>query len=122
MSQQTPDSRPWCIFCRIVRSEAPAEILYQDELVTAFRDIHPQAPTHVQIVPNRHIPAVAVVTPNDAELLGRMITVANHLASQEGIARSGYRLVINNGPQAGQSVGHLHLHLLGGRRMGWPPG
>lgn len=122
MTPQMPDRQPWCIFCRIARGETPAEILYQDDLVTAFRDIHPQAPTHLQIIPNRHIPAVADVTPADAELLGRMITVANHLAVQEGIAQSGYRLVINTGPQAGQSVNHLHLHLLGGRRMGWPPG
>lgn len=122
MSQQTPDHQPWCIFCRIVRGEATAEILYQDDLVTAFQDIHPQAPTHIQIVPNRHIPAVVAVAPTDAELLSHMITVANHLAVEEGIAQSGYRLVINNGPQAGQSVNHLHLHLLGGRRLGWPPG
>lgn len=122
MTQQTPDSQPWCIFCRIVRGEVPAEILYQDDLVTAFRDIHPQAPTHAQIVPNRHIPAITAVTQGDVELLGRMIAVANHLAAQEGIAQSGYRLVINNGPQAGQSVNHLHLHLLGGRRLNWPPG
>lgn len=122
MTQQTSDNQPWCTFCRIVRGEASAEILYQDDLVTAFRDIHPQAPTHVQIVPNRHIPAVAAVTPADAELLIRMITIANYLAAKDGIARSGYRLVINNGPQARQVVNHLHLHLLGGRRLGWPPG
>lgn len=122
MTQQTSDSQPWCIFCRIVRSQASAKVLYQDDLVTAFRDIHPQAPTHIQIVPNRHIPAIAATTPDDAELLGHMLAIANRLAVQEDIARSGYRLVINNGPQAGQSVNHLHLHLLGGRRMGWPPG
>ncbi len=122
MTQQTPEGQPWCIFCRIVRGEAPAEILYKDDLVTAFRDIHPQAPVHIQIIPNRHIPAVAAVTPNDAELLARMIAVANQLATEQGVARAGYRLVINSGAQAGQSVNHLHLHLLGGRRMGWPPG
>jgi histidine triad (HIT) family protein len=122
MSQGMPDYQPWCAFCRIVNGEAPADILYQDDLVTAFRDMHPQAPTHVLVVPNRHIRAAAAVTVDDAELLGRMFTVANRLADEEGIARSGYRLVINNGPQAGQSVNHLHLHLLGGRRLGWPPG
>ncbi len=111
-----------CVFCRIVSGEAAAEILYQDDLVTAFRDTHPQAPTHILIVPNRHIRAVAALNPEEAELMSRMIIVANHLASQEGIAQSGYRLVINNGPQAGQSIYHLHLHLLGGRRMSWPPG
>jgi len=122
MTQQTPDYQPWCIFCRIARGEATAEVLYQDDLVTAFRDIRPQAPTHVLVVPNRHIPAVAAVKADDAELLGRMVTVANRLAEDEGVAQSGYRLVINNGPQAGQSVKHLHLHLLAGRRLGWPPG
>ena len=122
MTREMVDLAPWCVFCRIVRGEAPAEILYQDDLVTAFRDTHPQAPTHVLVVPNRHIPAAAAVTADDAELLGRVFTVANHLAAEEGIAQSGYRLVINDGPQAGQSVNHLHLHLLGGRRMGWPPG
>lgn len=122
MTQQTSDYQSWCIFCRIVHDEAPAEILYQDDLVTAFRDIHPQAPSHVQIVPNRHIPTIAVVTPDDAEMLSRLIAVANQLAVKEGIDRAGYRLVINHGPQAGQSVSHLHLHLMGGRLMGWPPG
>jgi histidine triad (HIT) family protein len=117
-----PDYQPWCTFCRIVNGKAPAEILYQDDLVTAFRDIHPQAPTHVLVVPNRHIGTVAAVSADDAELLGHLFTVANRLADEEGIARSGYRLVINNGPQAGQSVNHLHLHLLGGRRLRWPPG
>jgi histidine triad (HIT) family protein len=122
MNHRVPDYQSRCIFCRIVHNEAPAEVLYQDDLVTAFRDAHPRAPTHVLIVPNRHISAVAAVRADDAELLGRMFTVTNHLAGEEGIARSGYRLVINNGPQAGQAVDHLHLHLLGGRRLGWPPG
>ena len=122
MTPQTPNVQRGCVFCRIVSGEAAAEILYQDDLVTAFRDTHPQAPTHILIVPNRHIRAVAALNPEEAELMSRMIVVANHLASQEGIAQSGYRLVINNGPQAGQSIYHLHLHLLGGRRMSWPPG
>jgi len=122
MIRETADYQPWCIFCRIVRGEAPAKVLYQDDVVTAFRDARPQAPTHVLIVPNRHIPTVAALTADDAELLGRVFTVAHHLAVEEGVGQSGYRLVVNNGPQAGQSVNHLHLHLLGGRRMGWPPG
>lgn len=120
MNRETPEAN--CPFCRIARGLAAAEVLYQDEQVTAFRDIHPQAPTHILIVPNRHIPAAAATTADDATLLGRLIGVANHLAEEEGIAGSGYRLVINNGPLAGQSVHHLHLHLLGRRRMGWPPG
>ncbi|HIQ05067.1 MAG TPA: histidine triad nucleotide-binding protein [Anaerolineae bacterium] len=97
-------------------------MVYQDEEVTAFRDIHPQAPVHILIVPNRHIAGIAQITEEDAELIGRLFLVANRLAQQNGIAQSGYRLVFNQGPQAGQSVFHLHLHLLGGRRMRWPPG
>ncbi|MCD6291049.1 MAG: histidine triad nucleotide-binding protein [Anaerolineae bacterium] len=111
-----------CIFCRIIHGQAPGEVIYQDEEITAFRDIHPQAPVHILIVPNRHIPAVAALHPDDASLIGRMILVARELAKREGIASTGYRLVINNGPQAGQSIDHLHLHLLGGRTMRWPPG
>jgi len=111
-----------CIFCRIIAGQAPADVVYQDDLVTAFRDRHPQAPTHILIVPNEHLSSVAHLRPEHAALWGRMVAVANDLARQEGIAETGYRLVTNCGPQAGQSVDHLHLHLLGGRRMRWPPG
>ena len=111
-----------CIFCRIVRRQAPGDIVYQDEEVTAFRDINPQAPVHILVVPNRHIPAVAALGREDTGLAGRLILTARELAEREGIARAGYRLVFNNGPQGGQSVDHLHLHLLGGRPMRWPPG
>ncbi len=111
-----------CPFCRIIAGQAPAEIVHQDELVTAFRDAHPQAPTHILIVPNEHLPSVAHLEPAHAALWMRMVAVANDLARQEGLAESGYRLVTNCGPQAGQSVAHLHLHLLGGRWMRWPPG
>ena len=104
-----------CIFCQIVAGQAPADILHQDELVTAFRDRYPQAPTHILIVPNEHLPSVAHLRPD-------MAAVANDLARQEGLAGAGYRLVVNCGAQAGQSVSHLHLHLLGGRPMRWPPG
>ncbi|MEA3340202.1 MAG: histidine triad nucleotide-binding protein [Chloroflexota bacterium] len=110
-----------CTFCRIARGEVPANILYQDDDVTAFRDMHPQAPVHILIVPNRHIAGVAQVEPDDAALLGKLFVVARRLAEQEDIV-DGYRLVVNNGPQAGQSVFHLHVHLLGGRRLSWPPG
>ncbi|RLC91275.1 MAG: histidine triad nucleotide-binding protein [Chloroflexi bacterium] len=110
-----------CIFCRIARGEAPASIVYQDDDVTAFRDLHPQAPVHILIVPNRHIVGVAQVGPEDAALLGKLFVVASRLAEQENIV-NGYRLVVNNGPQAGQSVFHLHVHLLGGRPLSWPPG
>ena len=110
-----------CVFCRIVQGEAPARIVYQDQEVTAFRDLRPQAPVHILIVPNRHIVGVAQVEPQDAALLGRLFVVARRLAEQEGIA-NGYRLVVNSGRLAGQSVFHLHVHLLGGRPLGWPPG
>jgi len=110
-----------CIFCHIVRGEAPAEIVYQDDDITAFRDLHPQAPVHILIVPNRHITGMAQARPEDAALLGKLFLVARRLAEQEDIV-NGYRLVINNGALAGQSVFHLHAHLLGGRRLTWPPG
>ncbi len=110
-----------CVFCRIVRGEAPARLVYQDEDVTAFHDIHPRAPVHILIVPNNHIVGVEQVEPEDAALLGKLFIVARMLAEQEDIV-NGYRLVVNNGPMAGQSVFHLHMHLLGGRTLGWPPG
>lgn len=110
-----------CIFCQIVVGERPADVLHQDELVTAFRDINPQAPTHILIVPNEHIAGAPEIEEGHGELLARMILTANKLAVSEGRER-GYRLVINQGPLSGQSVFHLHLHLLGGRAMRWPPG
>jgi len=110
-----------CVFCRIARGEAPARLVYQDEDVTAFYDRNPRAPTHVLIIPNRHIAGVAQAEPEDAAVLGKLLIVARQVAEQEGIA-SGYRLVVNNGRLAGQSVFHLHVHLLGGRPLGWPPG
>lgn len=110
-----------CIFCRIVQGKAPASIVYQDEEITAFHDINPQAPVHILIVPNRHIINVSYVEPGDVSMLGKLFLVARQLAEQESIT-DGYRIVVNSGRQAGQSVYHLHLHLLGGRRLGWPPG
>jgi histidine triad (HIT) family protein len=106
------------IFARIVRGEIPSDILYQDELVTAFRDVAPQAPTHVLIVPNRAIPTAADVTEADERALGRMFTVAARIAVEEGIGAGGYRLIVNCGAGAGQEVFHLHMHLLGGRSLG----
>ncbi|HLI26164.1 MAG TPA: histidine triad nucleotide-binding protein [Chloroflexota bacterium] len=111
-----------CLFCRIVSGELTSSVVYHDEQVTAFRDIRPQAPTHILIVPNEHLTSTEEVRPEHIPLMGRLIHLAGELARQEGIAASGYRLVLNTGPDAGQSVGHLHLHLLGGRRFGWPPG
>lgn len=110
-----------CIFCRIVRREAPARIIYQDEEVTAFHDANPQAPVHVLIVPNRHIIGIAQTTTEDAPLLGKLLIVARQLAEELKVT-DGYRLVVNSGPLSGQSVFHLHLHLLGGRPLRWPPG
>jgi histidine triad (HIT) family protein len=107
-----------CVFCRIVKREASGEIVYQDEEVTAFRDINPKAPTHILVVPNKHIRSLAYVEPEDTLLLGRLLQVAKGLADQEGIVSSGYRLFMNCGYGAGQVVNHLHLHLLGGWDMG----
>ena len=106
------------IFSKIIRGEIPADVVYQDDLVTAFRDISPQAPSHVLIVPNKLIPTVNDVQPEDEAALGRMIGVAAKIAQQEGIADDGYRLVINCNRHAGQEVFHIHMHLLGGRPLG----
>lgn len=106
------------IFSKIIRREVPATIVYQDELVTAFRDINPQAPTHILIVPNKVIPTVNDVTPEDELTLGRLFTVARQLAAEEGIAESGYRLLVNCNRDGGQEVYHLHMHLVGGRPLG----
>ncbi|AKH89247.1 MULTISPECIES: purine nucleoside phosphoramidase [Edwardsiella] len=106
------------IFSKIIRGEIPADVVYQDDLVTAFRDISPQAPSHVLIVPNKLIPTVNDVQPEDEAALGRMISVAAKIAQQEGIADDGYRLVINCNRHAGQEVFHIHMHLLGGRPLG----
>lgn len=106
------------IFARIISGEVPATIVYQDDLVTAFRDINPAAPVHVLIVPNKVIPTVNDLTPDDERTAGRMLLAARTIAEQEGIAESGYRLIINCNRDGGQEVYHLHMHLLGGRRMG----
>ena len=106
------------IFSKIIRKEIPADIVYQDELVTAFRDINPQAPTHILIVPNKLIPTVNDVTAEDEPALGRLFTVAKRIAEQEGIAESGYRLLVNCNRDAGQEVYHLHMHIFGGRPLG----
>ncbi|TET68013.1 MAG: histidine triad nucleotide-binding protein [Dehalococcoidia bacterium] len=106
-----------CIFCQIVAGKLPSEILYQDEEVIAFHDIRPLAPTHVLIIPKRHIPSLAELTDAEMSLIGHMAKVANQLAKQAGVAEGGYRLVISSGEQGGQIVPHLHMHLLGGRRL-----
>ena len=106
------------IFSKIIRREIPSHIVYQDNLVTAFRDINPQAPTHILIVPNKLIPTVNDITPEDEPALGRMFTVAAKLAQEEGIDASGYRLIVNCNHDGGQEIFHMHMHLLGGRRIG----
>ncbi len=107
-----------CIFCRIISGEIPSDILYQDEQVVAFRDINPKAPVHLLLVPRKHIESVAELSEDEASIMGHLVTVANRLAREAVISRKGYRLVVNSGPEGGQEVPHLHLHLLGGRQMG----
>lgn len=111
-----------CIFCRIVSDEAKASIVYRDEQVTAFRDMHPVAPTHILLVPNKHIDSVGVLDPGDEQLIGHIFTVARKLAEDEGISSGGYRLITNTGSHGGQTVFHLHVHLIGGQRMRYPMG
>lgn len=106
-----------CIFCKIITGEIPSTNVYKDEFVTAFRDINPVAPTHILIVPNKHIDSVNMLIPDDEPLIGKMFAVAKQLAAKEGIAENGYRLLVNTGEEAGQTVLHIHLHLLGGRTM-----
>ncbi|MDP8904483.1 MAG: histidine triad nucleotide-binding protein [Chloroflexota bacterium] len=115
-------SEEGCLFCRIANGEAAADIVHQDDLVVAFRDISPKAPTHVLLIPRRHIASAAEVSGTDSEMLGRLFSVAAQIARDAGIVERGFRLVTNVGPAAGQSVHHLHFHLLGGRSLSWPPG
>jgi histidine triad (HIT) family protein len=110
-----------CVFCRIVSGEVPSTVVYRSTNIMAFRDIHPQAPTHILVVPTQHIDSAADMRPGDVDLVGNLIAAAAKIAEGEGL-HQGYRLVINTGPHGGQTVDHLHVHLLGGRRMTWPPG
>lgn len=111
-----------CLFCKIAAREIKASIAFQDDRITAFRDINPQAPVHILVIPNEHISSLVDLKPEHEALIGHIVHTAKVLAEDEGIAESGFRLVMNAGPNAGQSVDHVHLHLLGGRRMTWPPG
>jgi histidine triad (HIT) family protein len=111
-----------CLFCSIASGEIPATLVYEDERLVAFRDIHPQAPMHVLIIPRRHIASLSYLAPEDDELVGAMIRTAATLAEQHGHSAGGYRTVFNCNADAGQTVFHIHLHVLGGRRMTWPPG
>ncbi|MGE0126933.1 MAG: histidine triad nucleotide-binding protein [Blastocatellales bacterium] len=121
MSENT-GSESNCLFCRIIAGEIPSNNVYEDDLALAFRDINPQAPTHVLIIPKKHIATLNDLSQGDQALMGHLTLVASKLAEQSSIAASGYRTVINTGVGAGQSVWHIHVHLLGGRELGWPPG
>ncbi|HEY3234275.1 MAG TPA: histidine triad nucleotide-binding protein [Polyangiaceae bacterium] len=116
-----PEAMEDCLFCKIVEKKIPAKIVYEDERSVAFSDINPQAPTHILVVPRAHIPTINDVGPAEEPLIGHLFKVASELAGVAGFGDRGYRTVINCGPEAGQSVYHVHLHLLGGRPMGWPP-
>ena len=118
MAEQRNDT----VFGMILRGEIPADIVYEDELAVAFRDIAPQAPVHVLVIPRRHVRSLAHAAADDQALVGHLLYVCAAVAEQEGVAESGYRVVTNIGEDGGQSVDHLHFHVLGGRRLSWPPG
>jgi histidine triad (HIT) family protein len=111
-----------CLFCKIAEGQIPAKKIFEDDDIIAFRDVNPQAPTHILLIPRRHITTLNDLTPADAPLAGKLLVQAKLLAEQEGIAESGYRTVFNCNGDGGQSVYHIHLHLLGGRALRWPPG
>jgi len=111
-----------CIFCKIIAGDIPADVVYEDEHVFAFHDINPQAPVHIVLIPKAHIDNILAAQESDAETLGQLLLSAAHVAKLGGIAESGFRVVVNAGPDAGQSVDHIHLHILGGRKLAWPPG
>lgn len=110
------------LFEKIIDREVPAAFVYEDDLVVAFRDIKPQAPSHVLVVPRKPIPRIADAKPEDHKVLGHLLLKAAEIANQLGVTQSGFRLVFNNGPDAGEAVPHLHCHIIGGRKMSWPPG
>lgn len=111
-----------CLFCKIIQKEIKAQVVYEDEHVLAFNDINPQAPIHILIIPKKHISTINEVEIEDTALVGHIIQTAKHLAKEQGIEQSGYRLIFNVNSAGGQEVYHIHLHLLGGRQLKWPPG
>ncbi|MBU0951368.1 MAG: histidine triad nucleotide-binding protein [Elusimicrobia bacterium] len=111
-----------CIFCKIAEKKIPAAAVFEDDEIFAFNDVNPQAPVHILIIPKKHIPSVMDLKDKDRELIGKIHLVAQALAVKEKVSETGFRLIVNNGPDAGQAVGHLHFHLLGKRKLGWPPG
>ena len=111
-----------CLFCKIVARTIPAALVYEDEMLVAFDDTNPQAPTHTLVIPRKHVTSIAELQDSDVELLGRLMLAGNKIAKLKGIADAGYRIVVNTGAHGGQSVFHLHFHVLGGRHLAWPPG
>ncbi len=111
-----------CLFCKMVSGDIQPNVVYEDDDVLAFRDLNPQAPTHILVIPKRHISTLNDLEPDDEPLMGKMVLAAARIAEKEGIAEAGYRTLLNCNAEAGQTVFHIHLHLLGGRPMGWPPG
>ncbi len=111
-----------CLFCRIIDKKIPSRVVYEDDRAFAFEDINPQAPVHVLIIPKKHIPTTLDMTDEDHELIGRLFQIANKIAKDKGVAERGFRVVMNCNPESGQTIYHIHLHLLGGRIMHWPPG
>ena len=111
-----------CIFCKIIKKEIPSNTVYEDDKSIAFHDINPQAPTHILVIPKKHIRSLVESDESDTILMGHLTQVARNIANEKGLDEKGFRLVLNSGLQAGQSVWHVHFHLLGGRKMNWPPG
>jgi histidine triad (HIT) family protein len=111
-----------CLFCEIVAGRIPARVVYKDDLVVAFHDVNPQAPTHTLVIPRKHITSLMELSPEDDAVVGALVRKARDLAKDAGIAENGFRLVFNCGEDAGYSVYHIHLHIVGGRKLGWPPG
>jgi histidine triad (HIT) family protein len=120
MADRDPSYQPDCLFCRIAADEIPSDRVFEDDAVIVFRDVNPKAPTHVLAIPRRHLASAADLTDGDGDLLAALFGAIRHVAKEEGLR--GYRILSNVGAEAGQSVFHLHLHLLGGRPMAWPPG
>lgn len=113
------DFDPNCLFCKIIAGQIPSEMVYKSQEIVAFKDIHPAAPVHIMVVPVKHIPSLAAMSEKHSLIVGKMTAVASKIAKDMGIAQKGYRLVINSGPDAGQVIHHLHMHLLGGRELKW---
>ncbi len=111
-----------CIFCKIAQHKIPSKIVYEDDELIAFRDIDPKAPVHILLIPKKHIPSITELTGSDEKIIGKIPRIFQKIAESESVAQSGFRIVLNTGPDAGQAVAHLHFHIFGGRKLSWPPG